>query len=214
MWKNVLFLDESSIKQFSAQKYRVWRPPEARYKEKFITPTVKHPPSQMIWGAMSAKARAGLYFLPPGSTINSSKYVELFKQKLVLHMEIHNCTIFMHDGAPCHKIRLVQQFLDSQPIKVPDWLGNSPDLNPIKNLWALMKAKVSEKQLSSLEALRKVIKKVWILEISPNYCLKLISGMLCCLQEVIKKQRWSHKVLRIVKPFCSFDCQTTMFSLE
>ena len=64
MWKNVLFSDKPSIKQFSARKYQVWRPSGARYKEKFVTPTVKHSPSQMIWGAMSAKRRAGLYFLP------------------------------------------------------------------------------------------------------------------------------------------------------
>ena len=109
---------------------------------------------------MSANGRTGLYFLPPGSTINGSKYVELPKKKLVLHMEIHNCAIFMHDGAPYHKSRLLQQFLDSQHNKMLDWAGNSFDLNPIENLWALMKAKVSEKQSSSLEALRKVIKKV------------------------------------------------------
>ena len=82
----------------------------------------------------------------------------------MLHMEIHNCTIFMHDGAPCHKSRLVQHFLHSQHIKMLDWPGNSPDL--IENLWDLMKAKESEKQPSSLEALRKVIKEVWVQEIS------------------------------------------------
>ena len=52
MWKNALFSDESSIKQFSARKYRVWRPPGTRYTEKFVIPTVKQPPSQMIWWAM------------------------------------------------------------------------------------------------------------------------------------------------------------------
>ena len=52
-----------------------------------------------------------------------------------------------------------------------DWPGNTPDLNPIENLWALMKAKVSEKQLLSLKALRKVIKEVWVHEIFPDYFL-------------------------------------------
>ena len=99
----------------------------------------------------------------------------------MLHLEIHNCTIFIYDGAPYHKSRLVRKYLDSQHIKALDWPGNSHDLNPIENLWALINAKVSEKQPSSLEALQKVIKKVWVHEISPDYCLYLISVMPCRL---------------------------------
>ena len=33
MWKNVLFSDESSMKHVSAWKYRVWRPPGAKYNK-------------------------------------------------------------------------------------------------------------------------------------------------------------------------------------
>ena len=64
MCKNVLFSDESLTKQFYSWKYRVWRPPRARNIEKFITPTAKHPPRQMIWEPMSANGGAGLYFFP------------------------------------------------------------------------------------------------------------------------------------------------------
>ena len=128
MWKNILFSDEFSIKQFPARKYRVWRPHGARCMKKFITQTAKHPPSQIIWGDMSPNGRTDLYFLPSGSKMIGYKYVELHKEKLVPHMDIRNCTIWMPDGAPCHKNRLVQQFLDSQLIKMLDWPRNSSDL--------------------------------------------------------------------------------------
>ena len=41
-----------------------------------------------------------------------------------------------------------------------DWPGNSPNLNPIENLWAKMKYLVSEKQPSSGKALINTIKEV------------------------------------------------------
>jgi len=43
--------------------------------------------------------KAGLFFLDPGTTMNGKKYLELMKEKLELHMAVHNCEIFMHDGA-------------------------------------------------------------------------------------------------------------------
>ena len=106
---------------------------------------IHHPngevPSQLNdLGVTSAKSRAGLYFLSPENKMNGSKHVELLKEKLVLHMEIHNCTIFMHDGAPCHKVDMCSNFLIASISKC------LTGLNPIENLWALMKAKVSEKQ--------------------------------------------------------------------
>ena len=52
----------------------------------------------------------------------------------------------MHYGAPCHWSRVVKKFLEEKNIRQLDWPGNSPDLNPIENLWMLLKNKVSEKQ--------------------------------------------------------------------
>ena len=61
------------MQQFSVKKHRVWRPVGSRYEEKYITATVKHPPSQMIWRAMSPMETAGFYFLPPETTIIDGK---------------------------------------------------------------------------------------------------------------------------------------------
>ena len=189
MWKKVLFSNESSIKQFSLRKYRLWRPAGKWYKKKYTTPTVKHPPpppSLMVWGAMSATGTAGLFFLPPKTTMNGVRYGALVEEKLQLHMSVHNCSIFVHDALSS------QQSCDtvSRAWKCAKyWIGQAIALiNPSENLWNLMKTKVTEKKPSNLNELQQAIKKVWVTEISAEYCYNLLSSMPRRIQAVIKNK--------------------------
>ena len=50
---------------------------------------------------MSAHGTAGLYFLQPGFTINGAKYLHLLKDKLEIHVMMHDCHVFIHDDASC-----------------------------------------------------------------------------------------------------------------
>ncbi|KFM73360.1 Transposable element Tc1 transposase, partial [Stegodyphus mimosarum] len=43
--------------------------------------------------------------------------------------------LFMDDNARPHRANLVDEFLESEDIKRIPWPPNSPDLNPIENLW-------------------------------------------------------------------------------
>ena len=105
-WGKVLFSDESTFQQFVVPHKHVRRPVGKRFDEKYTSATMKHPPSQMIWSAMSKNGAAGLYFLTSGTTMNGSKYVDLLKSKLLLHMSVHNTSIFMQDGTPCHHSKI------------------------------------------------------------------------------------------------------------
>ena len=185
-WSKVLFSDESTFQQFVVRKRHVRRPPGKRYDDKYTVSTMKHPPSQMIWGAMSQHGIGGLFFLPSRTTMNGEKYVQLLSDKLQLHMQVHRCNILMQDGAPCHRSKLVTNFLKKKKVKVLDSPGNSPDLNPIENLWTVMKDKVAEKQLSSLPNLCRAMKEVWVKEISKEYCANLVNSMPRRLAAVIQ----------------------------
>ena len=57
----------------------------------------------MIWGGMSVNGTTGLFFfLPVETTMNAQRYTDLLKNKLELDMTVHNCTVFMKNGAPYH----------------------------------------------------------------------------------------------------------------
>ena len=65
------------------------------------------------------------------------------------------------------------------------WPGNSPDLNPIENLWSYTKNKVVEKQPSSAKELVTAIKEVWVKEISIEYQASLVKSMPSHLAAVV-----------------------------
>ncbi|KAG0710802.1 WD repeat-containing protein 20 [Chionoecetes opilio] len=65
---------------------------------------------------------------------------------------------FQQDGAPAHTAKSVTQWLDDCMVPfIKDWPGNSLDLNPIENLWHMVKKELQGKDVSSIPKLEKAI---------------------------------------------------------
>lgn len=177
-WINVMFSDESTFSQFSSYVRHVRRPPGQRYNLRYVVPTVKQAPTVMVWACFSGHGRGGIWFMPKNTTINGAVYLDILKDKLMPHMTVLGSTEFQHDGAPCHRAALVTRWLAEQRISVlGPWPGSSPDLNPIENLWVLMKEKVAQTNPTSEAELITAIKKVWVENITPGYCERLVRSM-------------------------------------
>ena len=54
---------------------------------------------------------------------------------------------------PKHTSRIAKEFLDKNVPEVMDWLSNSLDLNPIENLWAIVKRNVELRRPKNLSKL-------------------------------------------------------------
>jgi transposase len=192
-WNQVMWSDESMIQQFRCCKNFVRRPPNMRYNPQFTVPTVKHPVSVMLWGAFSAKGRGPLYILPKNVTMNGERYLQILKEKLPNFMRIHKCGTFQHDGAPCHRAAAVKSWLQDQKYEQLHWPGNSADLNPIENLWDIVKDKVADKKPGSLQELTSAIKEVWVKHVTPELCKKLASSVPNRLRAVVDKRGFGTK---------------------
>ena len=92
-------------------------------------------------------------------------------------MSVHNCTIFMQDGAPCHCSKIVTDFFRANKITLLEWPGNSSDLNPRENLWTVFKDKAADKHPSNISALIKAIELVWVREIPKEFSKNLIESI-------------------------------------
>jgi len=44
--------------------------------------------------------------------INGEKYVNLLEKELELHINIHSCKMFMHDGVQWHRNKVVKKSFD------------------------------------------------------------------------------------------------------
>ena len=173
-----MFSEEATFSQFLSYVRNVRRPKNQRYNMRYVIPTVKKAPVTMVWASSAAAGRGGIWFMTKNTTINGQVYLNILQDKLLPHMRILNCSIFQHDGLPCHRTQNVSRWLEAEGIDIlGPWPGSSPDLNPIENLWTKMKKKVAELKPTSEATLREAIKTAWTTTISPEYCRSLVDSM-------------------------------------
>ncbi len=76
--------------------------------------------------------------------------------------------VFQNDSDPKHTTKETKEWLKKH-IMVMEWPSQSPDLNPIENLWRELKLRVSKKQLRTLNDLERICKEEWT-KIPPEMC--------------------------------------------
>ena len=98
----------------------------------------------MIWGCMSFKEPGDLAIVI--STINTKAYIEILDNFIIPRIENYfvDEIIFQDDNASCHKAKWTKVSFKERHIESMTGPANSPDLNPIENLWWKFRKMVHE----------------------------------------------------------------------
>ena len=111
--------------------------------------------------------------------------------------------IFQDDNASCHRAKTVKTFLEERHIRSMSWPANSPDVNPIENLWWKLKKMVHDKAPTCKADLAKQSDKVGARLMKSTVCHSLSPCLRDCklLEKPEVVQQSTSGVLK-----CSFVC--------
>lgn len=176
-WSKVHFSDESKFNVIGSDgKSYVRRKIGERLSVNCVKKTVKHGGgSVMVWGVFSADGPGPLVRLH--GRVNAEVYKQLLQQHLLPYLGATRLQppIFMQDNAPCHTARKVKAFFEEENLSFMDWPPQSPDLNPIENIWKIIGDKAHARNPQNTEELWRILQEEWG-ALTTSFCDNLIKS--------------------------------------
>lgn len=181
-WTRTMFSDECTFRAFYYRR-RLWKK-KGQIK---VVRTVKHGPKANVWGCFSASGFGSLNMID--GNLNKEKMLAIYKKGLKpsadkLFGRNNRNWELLEDGDPKHTANVCKDWKRKNKVKVMDWPAKSPDLNPIENVWAILKKNVCRYKITTAARLKSAIRQEWN-QLTNEYARKLAESCSSRVQRVI-----------------------------
>ena len=153
--------------------------------EKVHKPLPKFSDSFMVAGGISRNGPGKLIFCV--GTMDNTMYqraLRMYKEDID---RLDETMYFQQDKASCHRHpsckAFIRENLNSWDPEL--WPGNSPDLNPIEDIWSLMEERVNEKQYATLDEKKFAVQELWN-KIPISLCKRLCDSFDARIEQILK----------------------------
>ena len=161
----IIFSDEHTFGQNNNTNRR-----EAHYSTHFLEPHMRPTRPSFpfggiqvsFWAAITHKGFLAWSFY--NGALDGPAYLKILKAQLIKNankaLGRDSGWRFQQDNAPWHTARIVEAWMDAKEVDRLDWPANSPDLNPIENLWAQMNRKLVAKKFTNRTELQMRVEEI------------------------------------------------------
>jgi transposase len=190
-WKKVVWSDETKINRLGSDGRKwAWKKGGEGLSDRLVSGTVKFGGgSVMVWGCMLWEGPG--YACKIDGRMDGDLYVSILEEDLQASLEYFekdtDDIIFQQDNDPKHTCKKAKEWFKDHGITPLLWPAQSPDLNPIEQLWTHVKRRLADYQTppSGILELWERVEAEWS-KIDPKVCQNLIESMPRRVQAVIE----------------------------
>ncbi|KAE9046276.1 hypothetical protein PR001_g4635 [Phytophthora rubi] len=163
-WSRVLFCDEACVEfHGTSGRVSVWRRTHEAFSPKCVIPTFKSRlKSVMVWSSITASGVGTMHFFD--ESVNGVYYRFLLRKQIPITKLLlgqSDETLFVQDNTPAHSAKLTAKGLRDLKLISLGHTPQSPDLNPIENLWFLMKQELHRDPAKAADGLKTKLLNIW-----------------------------------------------------
>lgn len=159
-WDKVWFSDESKVFSKKSGHSYYWRHQHRKKAPEAEETSMYHNGFEiLVWGYITSEEVGRLIRID--GRLGGQEYLKMLKRNLKIKMMKSNGIMWQQDNAPCHN--LSRNWLEEKGVRVLPWPAQSPDLNPIEHVWAVIKHElwIQRNQITSQDDVWEISKKVW-----------------------------------------------------